>query len=143
MSNALSTLELNKAVSRRFNDEVKNRHNVAAIDELLGAEFVNHSSIPGFADTREGVKSYFAHLIDAFPDFCSRIDHTIAENDEVVESFTCEGTQRGEFMGIAATGRRVCFEGMHIFTLRDGKITGHWNVLDQLTLMRQLGVLPG
>jgi steroid delta-isomerase-like uncharacterized protein len=142
MTNALSTLQLNKAVSSRFNDEVKNRHNLAAIDELLSPQFVDHSAIAGFANTREGVRDFFALLLAAFPDFCCHVAETIAEDDKVVEFFTSEGTHRGEFMGIGATGRRVCFDGMHIFTLRDGKITGHRNVLDQLALMRQLGAVP-
>lgn len=140
-SNALSTLQLNKAVSRRFNDEVKNRRDLSLIDELLSPQFVNRSPIPGFADTREGVKGFFALMFAAFPDFSCRIAESIAEDDKVVEYFANEGTHRGEFFGIAATGKRVRFEGMHIFALRDGLITEHWNVLDQWALMTQLGAV--
>jgi predicted ester cyclase len=142
MTNALSTLQLNKAVSRRFNEEVKNLHRLAVIDELLSPQFVDHSAVPGFANTREGVRDFFALLFAAFPDFSCRVAETIAEDDKVVEFFTSEGTHRGEFMGMVATGRRVCFDGVHIFTLRDGIIIGHRNVLDQLALMRQLGAIP-
>jgi steroid delta-isomerase-like uncharacterized protein len=147
MSNtiSISELERNKAISRRFNDEVKNQHNLAAIDELVRADFINHSEIPGFPSNREGVKAFFAYWVQAFPDLTCTVHSRIAEGDRVTDYFTLEGTHRGEFLGIPATGQRVKYEGMHIFAFADGQIIAHWNVLDLLTLLIQLGVvsLPG
>jgi steroid delta-isomerase-like uncharacterized protein len=140
-SNA-SDVSGNKALSIRFNEEVKNRHRLASIDELLRPEFVNHSPIPGFASTREGVKEFFSHFIDAFPDLSCTVHDMIAEGDRVVDRFTLAGTHRGAFMGIPATGRRVSFDGMHIFSFEKARIVGHWNVLDLLSLMTQLGAIP-
>jgi steroid delta-isomerase-like uncharacterized protein len=138
----VSELERNKAISHRFNEEVKNKHNLDAIDELFSPDFVNHSEIPGFVPTREGVKEFFAQWVNAFPDLTCTIIDTIAEGNKVVDYFTLEGTHRGEFMGLPATGKRIKYNGMHIFSFEKGKITGHWNVLDLLTMMMQLGVVP-
>ena len=138
-----SEAERNKAISRRFNDEVKNQHNLAAIDELLSDDFINHSEIPGFPSTRAGVKAFFAYWVQAFPDLTCTINEIVAEGDKVVDTFTIEGTHQGEFMGIPATGRRVKYNGMHIFSYKNGRIIGHWNVMDFLTQMIQLGVVPG
>jgi steroid delta-isomerase-like uncharacterized protein len=114
--NTVSELERNKAIGRRFNEEVKNKHNLEAIDELLSPNFVNHSEIPSFAPTREGVKAFFAYYTKAFPDLTCTINDTIAEGNKVVDYFTFEGTHRGEFMGIPATGKRIKYDGMHIFS---------------------------
>jgi steroid delta-isomerase-like uncharacterized protein len=89
------------------------------------------------------VKAFFAHWVAAFPDLTSTVHDRIAEGDRVVDYFTLEGTHQGEFLGIPATGKRVKYAGMHIYSFADGQITGHWNVLDLLTMMTQLGVVPG
>jgi len=115
--NAASELERNKALSRRFNDEVKNQHNLEAIDELLSDDFINHTEIPGFPSTRAGVKAFFAYWVQAFPDLTCTINDIVAEGDRVVDYFTMEGTHQGEFMGVPATGRHVKYNGMHIFFL--------------------------
>lgn len=140
--NSSSELERNKAISHRFNEEIKNKHNLDAIDELLSPNFVNYSEIPGFAPTRAGVKQFFAYFVQAFPDLTCTINDTVAEGNKVVDYFTFEGTHQGEFMGIPVTGKRIKFNGMHIFSFEQGQITGHSNVLDMLTLMIQLGVVP-
>jgi steroid delta-isomerase-like uncharacterized protein len=143
--NNMRELERNKALAARFNEEVKNQHKLGVIDELLSPAFVNHSEIPGFPSNREGVKAFFAYWAQAFPDLTCTVHDRIAEGDRVVDFFVLEGTHQGEFLGIPATGRRVQYNGMHIFSCANGQITGHWNVLDLLTLMMQLGVvaMPG
>lgn len=140
--NNLSELERNKALAARFNEEVKNQHRLDVIDELLSPAFINHSEIPGFPSNREGVKAFFAYWAQAFPDLTCTVHDRIAEGDRVVDFFTLTGTHQGEFLGIPATGRWVQYNGMHIFSFANGQITGHWNVLDLLTLMMQLGVVP-
>lgn len=121
--NGVSELERNKALAARFNEEVKNQHNIAAIDELLSDDFINHSEIPGFPSNREGVKAFFAYWAQAFPDLTCTVHDRIAEGDRVVDFFTLEGTPQGEFLGIPATGKRVKYDGMHIFLFADGRIT--------------------
>ena len=78
----------------------------------------------------------------AFPDSQVTIDDMIAEGDQVVTKKTFSGTHTGDFVGIPATGKRVTLQFVDIMRLRDGKIVEHWNCLDQLSLMQQLGVIP-
>ena len=132
----------NKALARRFVDEVQTRGNIDAIDEFLADDFVNHSIMPPFPADREGVKQLFTMFRNAFPDFRAVIHDQVAEGDRVVTRKTFHGTHRGEFLGIAPTGKAVTIDLIDILSLADGKITAHWNVVDQLGLMQQLGVIP-
>ncbi len=134
--------EENKAITRRFVDEVQTEGNIVAIDDYLADNFVNHSVPPGLPPDREGVKQLFTMFRRAFPDFRAVIHDQVAESDKVVTRKTFLGTHEGEFLGIPPTGKEVTIELIDILRLADGKITDHWNVVDQLGLMRQLGVLP-
>ncbi len=53
-----------------------------------------------------------------------------------------DGTHRGPFMGIPPTGKTVRIDLIDIVRVEDGRIAEHWNVVDQLGLMRQLGAIP-
>ena len=78
----------------------------------------------------------------AFPDGRTTTDDLVAEGDKVVERFTFVGTQKGDFMGIPASGKQVRVTGMSIFRIANGKIVEHWGENDAMGLLMQLGVLP-
>jgi predicted ester cyclase len=81
--------------------------------------------------------------LDASPDFRITIEDLVAEADKVAVRRTYEGTHRGgPLLGIPATGKRLQFGGISIFRLANGRIAEHWEQLDRLTLMQQLGVVP-
>lgn len=134
--------EHNKAIVRRLVEEAQSRHNLGAVDELLAADFVDHSVPPGLPPDREGVKMQFAMFFSAFPDLHVVIHDQVAEGDSVVTRKTFHGTHQGDLMGIPPSGCPIAFDVIDILRLRDGKITDHWNVVDQLGLMRQIGVIP-
>ena len=134
--------EENKAIARRFVEEVQNKGNISAVDEFLADGFVNHSVPPGLPPDREGVKQLFTMFRNAFPDFHAVIHDQVAEGDEVVTRKTFYGTHKGELLGIPATGKEVTIDLIEILRVSDdGKITDHWNVVDQLGMMQQLGVI--
>jgi steroid delta-isomerase-like uncharacterized protein len=134
--------EENKVIARRFVEEVQNKGNISAIDDFLADNFVNHSVPPGLPPDREGVKQLFTLFRNAFPDFHAEILDQVAEGDEVVTRKTFYGTQEREFLGIPATGKEMSIELIEILRVSDdGKITDHWNVVDQLGMMQQLGVI--
>ena len=137
-----SEAERNKAVVRRFVEEVQNKKDPDAYDELNGADFVNLSSPPGMPADREGSKAYLWTLFDAFPDSQWTVDDMIAEGDRVVTKKTMRGTHTGDFAGIPATGRSVELQYVDILRVRDGQIVEHWLSMDQLSFMQQLGVIP-
>lgn len=134
--------EDNKALNRRFVEEVINQGNIDTIDELLDPGVVDHDAPPGFPTGREGAKQFFAIVRSAFPDLHHTIEDMIAEGDKVVMRSTWSGTHKGEFMGIPTTGRRVTVSAIDITRVADGRIVEHWEQSDALGLMQQLGVVP-
>ena len=137
-----SQIEQNKAVIRRFVEEVQNGKDFDAYDELNAPDFVNLSSPPGVPPDREGGKLFLQAFANAYPDATFTIEDMIAEGDQVVTKKTMSGTNTGDFAGVPATGRRVTFQYVDIMRVRDGRIVQHWNVVDQFSWLTQLGVLP-
>ena len=142
MDTHTSDLEQNKAVIRRFVEEVQNNNDFAVYDELNAPDFVNLSAVPGVAPDREGGKAYLQAFAAAYPDAHFTIDDMIAERDRVVTKKTFTGTNTGEFAGMPATGSRVTLQYVDIMRVRDGQIVEHWLSLDRLAWMQQLGLVP-
>jgi steroid delta-isomerase-like uncharacterized protein len=134
--------EANKALMRRFVEEFQTAARSEVADELLAPDFVDHSLLPGFAAGPQGVKQLFASLHAALPDFQATIHDQVAEGDKVVTRKTFSGTHRGELMGVPPTGKHVAFTVIDIVRLRGGQIAEHWNLVDLLGLLRQLGAVP-
>lgn len=135
--------EQNKALVRQMVEEVFNRGNMSMADEFLAPDFVEHEELPpGIPPGREAPKVLFAMLRSAFPDFKATIEHLIAEGDEVVLHMTWTGTHEGEFMGIPPTGKRISINVIDILGMAEGKCVEHWGVMDSMTMMQQLGVVP-
>lgn len=134
--------EENKALVRRFVDEVQSGGNIGAIDELCSPEFVNHSAPPGVPSNREGVKQVTAMFRQAFPDSYFAVEDMIAEGDKVATRKTFHGTHQGEFMGIPPTGQQVSIGLIDIVRIVDGRVIEHWSMGDNLGMMQQLGVVP-
>ncbi len=136
------TLDTNKALVRRFIDEIFVKGRLEAVDELLADDFVPHtwpSTGDGKADLRHAMERVSKGLADA--QFV--IEDMIAEHDRVAVRVTSRATQVGEFMGLPPSGKSYTIGEIHIFRIRDDKVVEHWHYFDQLALMRQLGAMPG
>jgi steroid delta-isomerase-like uncharacterized protein len=132
----------NERVLRRFVDEVVNRGDTSALDDLVHADYVHRS--PGEElRGRKGLAALLDGYRSAFPDLALKIDDLVVADDATVMAFTITGTHRGDLLGIQATGRRVQVNGMVRSRFRDGKIADEWEILDQLTLFEQLGFVGG
>ena len=139
-------LEENKAVVRRFVEEIQNKHNLDAVDELFSAGLTHYSHAPGMSPIPPGpasFRAYFEGLLAAFPDTRFTIHDQIAEGNMVATRKTWEATHLGEFLGIPATGRHINVQAMDIWSVVDGKLTDHWGQIDLMGLMQQLGAVPG
>jgi steroid delta-isomerase-like uncharacterized protein len=132
--------EQNKTLARRFYDEVMNKKNLNAIDELGSPDFVDHSAMPGQAPGLKGVKESTEMFLKAFPDMKMNVEEIIAEKDIVAARVSGTGTHKGEFMGAPATGKRVSFHGIDMIRFKGGKVVEVWHYGDDATLMAQLGV---
>ena len=138
--------EENKALYRRFMNEVVNKKNLGVMDELMAQDYIEHDEMPpGMPTGREGMKQMLGMFFSAFPDLHSTTEEVIAEGDMVVGRHTTTGTHSGEFMGIPATGKKISIQEVHIVRIVNGKAVEHWGAVDQMAMMMQLGVIqaPG
>ena len=132
----------NKAVYRQFIEEVVNRGNFALADELLADEIIEYEVLPeGLPPNGDGIRQLFKLLRHAFPDLRITIEDLLNDGDKVIARVTLRGTHQAEFLGIAATGRRVEYEAIDISRVVDGRIAEHWGIPNYLTLFKQLGIL--
>jgi steroid delta-isomerase-like uncharacterized protein len=134
--------ETNKAISRRAIEECFNQGNLAAVDEVFSADFVDNAAPPGLPAGPEGFKQLVTMYRTAFPDVQINIEDIVAEGDRVALRWTAKGTHLGELMGIPATGKPVTVTGIDIDRIAGGKIAEHWGAFDQLGMMQQIGVVP-
>jgi predicted ester cyclase len=122
--------EENKALVRHLIDEAINAGNMDVVDELFAPEMAGHA------------KRVFAAFRSAFPDWREEIVELIAEGNTVVGRFRCSGTHQGEFMGVPPTGRRMEVDEVYFLRVENGKFVDFWGLEDNLTRMRQLGLIP-
>jgi steroid delta-isomerase-like uncharacterized protein len=134
--------EDNKALIRRFVEEVQSGDNIDLVDEICSPEFVNHSAPPRIPADREGIKIVTAMFRRAFPDSYFTVEDMVAEGDKVATRKTFHGTHGGEFMGIPPSGRGVSMGLIDIVRISDGRVVEHWSMGDTLGMMQQLGVIP-
>jgi steroid delta-isomerase-like uncharacterized protein len=133
--------EENKAVVRRFLEEVFGGGDLELADELFAPDYVLHDpAVPGEVRGPESMKQYMSMYRAAYPDTSFTVEDQIAEGDEVVTRWTGQGTHQGELMGIPPTGERVT--GIEFDRVSGGRIEEQWNNFDQLGVLQQLGVAP-
>lgn len=133
--------EENKVLVRRWIEEL-DKGNMTIIDHLISTDCVVH--YPGGIDVLgpEGFKESSTPFRTAFPDLKHVIEDMIAEGDKVVSRYKIPGTHKGEFMGIAPTGRKVTFTATVIYRIANGKFVETWGEFDALGLLQQLGAVP-
>ena len=134
------TIEENKALVRRFYDEVWNGGDVAFAHEVFAEDYVRHDLRPTEAlPGPTGQQKIAADFRAAFPDLTMRLDLLVAEGDLVAARWTARGTNTGAWGGQGPTGRAVEFCGVNIWRLHDGKAVEIWNHRDDLGLLMQVG----
>ena len=135
----------NKSIVARFENAVSSgdwETISSAIDDLVAPDAVIRSPVPTDATGAQKLKEIFATLHRAYPDLRVTAEDVIAEGDKVVARNTVTGTHRGEYMGIAPTGKPVTYREIFIFRVADGRIAETWGVVDVLSQLRQLGAFP-
>lgn len=133
-------VEENKALVRRFYEEVWGAGNVLVTAEVFAEDYVRHDLRPGQAlPGPAGQAKIAADFRAAFPDLRMELDLMLGEGDLVAARWTTEGTNTGPWASRPPTGRRARFLGVNIFRFRDGKVIELWNHRDDLGLMQQLG----
>ena len=130
----------NKAIVRRFAEEVVAGGALDKIPELFAPGFVAHDPAnPERLGGVEGARAFVAMLHGGLSDLRYVIEDLIGEGDRVVYRWSLRGTHTGPFMGVPPTGKSLELAGIDIFRLLDGKIIESWVVADASGLLRQLG----
>jgi len=134
--------ESNKATVMRLHDAT-NSHDAdlisTTIDETVQPDALIRTPLPLGVTGAAALKEVFARLHQVYPDLHVEVEDLIAEGDRVASRNTVTGTHRGEFLGVAPTGRSVTYHEVFIFRFADGRIAETWGVVDVLAQMRQLG----
>ena len=130
------SIENNKTLVRRHYEEVLTGRNPDLVDDLY-LPMIGLSD--GNSIEREQFKGYLQISLDAFPDLVVTVEDQIAEGDKVVTRWTAQGTHRGSFFGLEATGKQVRLQAIHIHQIKNGKIARLWEEFDMFGLRQQLG----
>jgi steroid delta-isomerase-like uncharacterized protein len=130
----------NKALVRRWFEEVWSKGRTDAIDEMLASDAIIRGLGPDLRGPEE-FKPFHAVYRAAFPDITIRMDDMVAEGDIVAARWSGTGTHRGDSLGFPATGRQVNLTGMVFARVKNGKLVEGWNVFNQLEMLQQCGIV--
>ena len=142
----MTVQDRNKANFRKLLDDVINTGNLDGADQLLTVDRPDYQQIglpPDLTKGYDGFKRVIGMFRAAFPDLRFTSEFMVAEGDLVLSYNMIEGTHRGAFMGLPATGKRFKTTAADICRFdADGKISAHWGVFDTFAMMVQLGAIP-
>ena len=131
--------EKNKAVVRRFNQEVIAEGNLESFSELMDERFVNRSAPEGMNNGPDGMIYFFNEILrPAMPDVRVTIHQQVVEGDLVTTRKTIGGTHTGTLLGIPATGRGINIDVIDIVRVKDGKYFEHWGITSLPEVLSQL-----
>jgi steroid delta-isomerase-like uncharacterized protein len=136
----MSVVETNKALTRRWFEEVWNQGRAATIDELLAPDGVMHGLGDGGRDLRgpAAFREFYQPFRAAFPDLKFTVEDVVGEGDRIAVRVSGRARHTGDGMGLKATGRSVTLSAIAIARWKNGKIAEGWNEFDADGLMRQL-----
>ena len=107
----------------------------------IAPDFIRHDpGLPFVVRGPAGLKQLADALLPGIPDLELPIEDVVAEDGKVLVRLRVVGTHGGELMGLAPTGRKIDIGVMDLFYVRDGMLVEHWALLDNLGLLKQLGV---
>jgi len=131
------SLEENKAIVRKAIDAI-NMHDLSLLDVLILPNYFDHLI------QQKGLEWYKRSLIvlfKGFPDYHATIEDIIADGDKVWARITYTGTNTGEYLGLAPTGKKISYNSVTIKHIVDGKMVEGWTVNDMSDFFMQLGIV--
>ena len=129
-------------VELRIPNEIMNQGRLDVVDEVLSNDMIEHMAVlPGY-EGLDGFKRFVSAFREAFPDLHYDVQFHASAGDIVTTVAKGTGTMQGSFMGMPASGKRAEWTEIHVSRVHDGKVVEHWGLVDQLTMMQQLGFIP-
>ncbi len=130
--------EQNLEATKKLGEAVSSG-DLQALNEIFSADVVEHDPAPGQGKGPEGFIKFFSMMRTAFPDLKVTVDHIVQDENNLAMAYKIHGTHKGDFMGIAPTGKSFEARGMQIGRYENGKIVERWGSSDELGLVKQLG----
>jgi steroid delta-isomerase-like uncharacterized protein len=127
---------------RRIFELAFNQGFLAIVDELLAPESSTHIPAWGMPANRLGLKLFIASLRAAFPDLHCTIEDEILKANKLAAHWTMQGTHRGAFLGNQPSGKPVKVQGTIFTRIENSQIVESWILIDQMSMLRQLGIVP-
>ena len=134
----------NLATNTRLGEAVSNG-DFAAFDQVFAPGVIDHDPAPDQGPGPQGFKAFFTMLRSAFPDLRVSVDRLVQNETDVAMAYTIHGTHKGDFAGIAPTGKAITARGVQVARFENGRIVERWGSSDELGILKQLGarVVPG
>lgn len=130
--------EQNKKAQEQFGEAI-NSGNLEKIRDLVAQDVKDHDPAPNQGPGPQGYIDFFTMMRNAFPDMQVEVEKLVADENNVAFAYTISGTHRGDFMGVAGTGKEIEVRGMQISRFRDGKMVERWGSSDELGILKQIG----
>ena len=137
----------NKAIVRRFYEELWNARRTEIADELFASDCLTHQLQSGSVDAGvprppQAIKEHIAEWLTGFADLRFKVEEIFAEDDRVLSRCIAHGTHTGTWCGIKPTGKHIEIRMMVIHKIQGGKIAEDWVLVESLGFFQQLGLLP-
>ena len=137
----MSIEEENKAKQRRVFEELINQGHLDLIPEFFAPNYVAHTTVYDIQGA-DGFGKIMEKMRTAFPDVNYTVNDMFAERDKVATRYTLNGIFKGEYWGIAPTGKKFTITGTIITRWEDGKEVEAWENADILGFYQQVGITP-
>jgi steroid delta-isomerase-like uncharacterized protein len=134
--------EAHKVLAMRMYNEVISQGDLAALDDMIHDDFVEHEEMPGLPTDKSAPAAFVTMFRSAFPDLHASVEDILQDGDKLVVRARMSGTHKGEFMGMPPTDNKFDIQAIDIVEFRDDKVIAHWGVIDAAAMMGQLGVAP-
>ena len=132
----------NSAALRRAY-ELVNEGDLDGFLDQLADDFLDHETGPGLEPTKAGTKQLFAMMKAGFPDLRFDAEDVLESGDKAVARVRVTGTNKGDFMGVPASGKSIDIQAIDIVRFgADGLAREHWGVMDIMAMMQQIGAVP-
>jgi steroid delta-isomerase-like uncharacterized protein len=136
-----------KAVIRRFFEELWNNRDLEVADEIFAADCVTHqlrsgAEVAAVSRNAEAVRKHVSEWLAGFPDLRFTIEQMVAEAGRVVTQSVMQGTHTGIWLGIPPTDKQVGIRMMTIHRVISGRIAEDWMLVESLGFFQQLGLIP-